>query len=1092
LTTLWRSWGVEPSILVGHSIGEIVAACVAGVMSLADGLRLAAARGRLMQALPRDGGMAAIRCDAARAAGAIAPYRDHVSIAAINSPVDVVISGRLEQLDAVVGGLERQGVTVTRLKVSHAFHSPLMDPMLAEFRRVAQSVAYSPPALPIVSNVTGRLATSDIATAEYWVRHVREAVRFADGIAAADAHGVDVLLEVGPAPVLLGLTRQCLPGSTHVLVPSLRAGRSDWRQIAEAAASLYVAGVPIDWAAFDRGYHRRRLHLPTYPFQRKSYWMEPPALPAVAAAGTTVHGSLLGHRLRLPGSQEIRFEAQWTPHSPAYLDDHRIFDTVVVPGASHVAMALTAIREISRHDVAVLEDIVFPQALTLSDDSMRTAQLVLRQDGERGTSFEVLTLGEGEDGNEHSSWVTHATGRADLSGETARADLPATGTIGEWQARCPRPSQESFYDRFWEAGYHLRGAFRWIARTWAGDGEMLCELRWPDLPDAADYPLYPSLIDSCFQCVFSDTASELLREGAVYVPFSIRRFEFLGSPRAGVPLWCHVRLSRPVGGVGSGVYADITLCEEDGRVVARIEDCQLREVRREALLQERPKDLTDSLYEVEWQACPRASAAAPSPATEPGLWVVLADTATSVGDRLVRRLEAQGERCVRVEAGASYRRLAPGHYEIDALSPEDVRRVLEDVSAAGAPPCRGIVHLWSLDTAPELRERAGASEPRERSGAPGAPASERAGGSGRRRAEGALASLAEAVAKAGGAKPPGQERAVAGALHVVQAVARIEWTTSPRLWLVTRGAQPVEPLPNLAVQQAPLWGLGRVIAHGASRARLRARRSRPLSGDRRRRAAVRRGLGTRRAGPAGVPAGRSLRAAARALDGLGDKGTIHDTAVEPCPFQVRLSAYGQLDNVVRKPMSRRAPAAGEVEIQVRAAGLNFRDVLIALGLLAGALRAHLGVTSAAEMTFGFECAGTVVAVGEGVSHLSVGDDVIALATHGALGSFVTLRHEFVVPKPAALSFEEAATLPLAFLTAYYGLDRLATAPARRARADPCRGRRRRAGLRAVGPPRRRRGLRHGEPRRSGTSCDRRRRARDELAHARLRRRGRWR
>jgi acyl transferase domain-containing protein len=205
LAQLWRSWGIEPEILLGHSVGELAAACVAGVFSLEDGLMLVAARGRLMGALPQEGEMVSLLAAEARVREAIAPYLDELSIAAINGPASVVISGSRDAVLAVSELLAAEGVKSQRLTVSHAFHSPLMEPMLEEFRRVAERVTYHKPVLRLVSNVTGRLAGDEIATPGYWVRHVREAVRFADGVAALHSQGVQIFLEIGPKPVLLGM-----------------------------------------------------------------------------------------------------------------------------------------------------------------------------------------------------------------------------------------------------------------------------------------------------------------------------------------------------------------------------------------------------------------------------------------------------------------------------------------------------------------------------------------------------------------------------------------------------------------------------------------------------------------------------------------------------------------------------------------------------------------------------------------------------------------------------------------------------------------------------------------------------------------------
>lgn len=274
LFQLWKSWGIEPAIVMGHSVGEYVAACVAGVFSLEDGLKLIAERARLMQALPQDGEMVAVLADEAQVTAAIQPYAENVSIAGMNGPQSIVISGKSEAVQKVIATLTDAGIKTKKLTVSHAFHSPLMEPMLADFERVATEVSYSPPKIKLISNVTGKLATTEITNPEYWCRHVRQPVRFAAGMETLHQQGYEVFLEIGAKPTLLGMGRSCLPDGVGVWLPSLYPGREDWQQILQSLATLYVRGAEVDWPAFDRHYARCRLQLPTYPFQRQRYWVE--------------------------------------------------------------------------------------------------------------------------------------------------------------------------------------------------------------------------------------------------------------------------------------------------------------------------------------------------------------------------------------------------------------------------------------------------------------------------------------------------------------------------------------------------------------------------------------------------------------------------------------------------------------------------------------------------------------------------------------------------------------------------------------------------------------------------------------------------
>jgi acyl transferase domain-containing protein len=273
LAELWRSWGVEPAALLGHSIGEFVGACLAGVLSLEDALALVAARGRLMQSLPREGAMIAVAAREDEVARVLAPHADHACIAAYNAPGSIVISGLESAVESVRRDLERQGTTVTRLAVSHAFHSPLMDPILDEFAAKVATVQLSPPRNRVISNVTGRVAGDEIMTPAYWRQHLRQPVRFAQGVKTAHDLGCDVFLEIGPRPVLIGLGQQCLELHHGAWLASLRPGR-EWEEMLGTVASLYVRGVRVDGSGFDREYARSRVALPTYSFQRERFWLD--------------------------------------------------------------------------------------------------------------------------------------------------------------------------------------------------------------------------------------------------------------------------------------------------------------------------------------------------------------------------------------------------------------------------------------------------------------------------------------------------------------------------------------------------------------------------------------------------------------------------------------------------------------------------------------------------------------------------------------------------------------------------------------------------------------------------------------------------
>ncbi|MEU6371496.1 type I polyketide synthase, partial [Streptomyces sp. NPDC046931] len=569
LAELWRSWGVTPDVVLGHSVGGIVAACVAGVFTPEDALLLVAERGRLMGALPDGGVMVSLRADESVVAAAVAPH-PLVSIAAVNAPGEVVVSGAADQVESVVAALAEQGVQARRLPVSHAFHSPLMAPVAQPLREVARRVRYTAPRITVVSDLTGAPADpEELCDPEYWVRHALEPVRFADAVRAAHTEGARVFVEAGPKPVLLGLGRACLPDGGDddtAWVPSLRPDR-EWPELLSGAAALHVRGVPVDWAAVDGRGRARRVPLPTYPFQRERHWFTAPPR-GTARAGARVR-PLLDTRVHLPQYRATVFQTELGTGTLPFLGEHRVGGAVVAPGACHLAMAASAAEAAHGAHTVVLRDVVFPEPLVVPDGGTRTVQLVLSPAADASErEFQLLdAVGEpereGDGSGEPPNASVFAGGRVVVDGVTEGPGAGRSVDVTAVRDRLVREiDREALYTRLAAHGIELGPRFCRLDRIWADTDEALATVTPPEPGAAPLAPVHPGLLDALFQvteaCALASDAPDEAR-----LPFALARLVVRpgADDRAH---WIHARRT------GDGRW-DIDLLDADGTPLAEVE-----------------------------------------------------------------------------------------------------------------------------------------------------------------------------------------------------------------------------------------------------------------------------------------------------------------------------------------------------------------------------------------------------------------------------------------------------------------------------------------------------------------------------------------
>nr|UYH37510.1 polyketide synthase dehydratase domain-containing protein [Myxococcaceae bacterium MCy9487] len=595
LAQLWGSWGIQPALLMGHSLGEYVAACVAGVFSIEEGLRLVASRARLMQALPSGGTMMALLASEEQVTEAIRASGAPVSLAAINGPASVVISGPSEAVRELAATLKARGIQGSALTVSHAFHSALMDPMLEDFERVASEVHFQPPRLGLISNLTGALAGPEITTAGYWCRHLREPVQFEEGMRTLHALGCDTFLEMGPKPILLGLGRQCLPENAGTWLPSLRPGSDDEQQLLQSLATLYAQGAHVDWAGLHRHEPGRKVPLPTYPFQRERAWFNPSSTlplttPARARNDSRSH-PLRGRRLR-SALEAIQFESTLSASAPAYLADHVVHDRVVLPGAAYLEMALAAGSAVFGTESFVLEDIVLQQALLLSSEEPRTLQTVLvPEEGARVYAFRISSIGPEDDDSEQTAWTLHVSGKlvaSPLSSEATGAESFTPHLHGAQRA-------DDFYARMDARAIHYGPCFRAVEELWGREGEALGRIRLPEsiASEAGGYRLHPVLLDAALQVTYGAIST------GTYMPVCMERFAVYSTP--GPEVWSRARLHEGARDGAETFTVDLDFFTPEGRPLARVEGMLFKRASQEALQGSTARPWQGWLYTSEWR-----------------------------------------------------------------------------------------------------------------------------------------------------------------------------------------------------------------------------------------------------------------------------------------------------------------------------------------------------------------------------------------------------------------------------------------------------------------------------------------------------------
>ena len=960
LAALWRSWGIVADAVVGHSMGEVAAANVAGALDLTDAVAVICRRSALLRRISGQGAMALVDLALAETAAVLVGHEATLSIAVSNSPRSTVVSGDPDALQQVLAELQAQDVFCRAVNVDVASHSPQVDPLLDELRAGLAEISPRGGSIPFRSTVDGETSDGSTLDAAYWAANLRRPVMFGDAVAELAANGSAVFVELSPHPILLPSIDQVGRAVEHEVsaLASMRRGEGEVATMLAALAALYEAGVDVDWPAVT-GVPAQHVVLPTYPWQRERFWYE--SAPARRSGSAAGDHPLLGSSVRLAEDADahaVHWQTTLDGDDLAFLHGHVVLGSAVLPATGFVELARVAATVDSQEPVAIT-NVALHEALLIDPARPRDVQVSL--DGPRSAGARCRIWSR--DARTDDDWLLHAelgVGNATGSGP----DSQRTESIDAIVGRCgSHRSGDEHRESMRSRGLEYSGSFACVGETWAGDGEALGRIdTTAGVGRAGSTECNIAMLDGCVQIAL--VALPTSTAGQTFVPVAVGHISIGSVDDA---MWSHAVFAMAEDGTFHGT---VTVFDVGGDVVAELGGLELRRVGESA------RQLAPLLYGVEWRTMTlddtdtdtdtgRDGNGHDADATiDTGRWIVYASS--NVGNDLVARRRADGHECVVVRPGPQFRCVDATEYEVDPTSAEDHRRLLADVDAGSRQRTTGVVYGWAASVGDDI-----------------------------------------AAADTATADTAGDDETLCclAPIAIVQALGTLDHP--PRLWLVTRGAHEAVP------EQALLWGLGRVVANEQPALRCTLVDLDPATtGDGDLFDEMRVATADRQV---------SYRDGGRTVARVEHVAISRRAAPRTAPadsYRIAVTEPGLLDSVRAVAQARRVPAAGEVELRVTAAALNFLDVLKASGI-------YPGLAPSPAVALGAECAGVVVAVGSGVDHVAVGDQVVAITPSydrvGMLASYVTVPAALVVARPPSLSAADAASAPVAYVTAFYAL-----------------------------------------------------------------------